>query len=521
MTPAKPTTLEYPAPLPTIPLAAPRTSRPSPLSPPAGSLTIPATPHLARASTNLRRHVLRVALRQGTLLALDVGAILLLDQLVHGTEALPWVAREISTAVGEGRPSLHLSALPTLSGIVLALAIAGNYGAGDRRRDPARLLLGCALGLTLTLWASFWSAPAAAFTQLAVGISLVTVALYLSRSLLDLLVHYTVPTHSAAPRTLLVGPGGECLSLFGRSAFSDEYGFRLVGCIDTTSAPYANLDDLADRLGRELLEHQIDTVVLCGGLSDPAIAHVMRAATIAECELLVTSPTLELAGVHPSLVWRHGQPFIELRAAALRAHQLFAKRALDLVVSSLMLVALAPVMIAVALAVRLDSPGPIVFGQRRLGRHGRVFRCFKFRSMRRDAEEVLRADPALYAEYVRNDYKLAPDRDTRITRVGRFLRRSSLDELPQLWNVLRGEMSLVGPRPIVLDELQHYGREQPLFLSLPPGVTGAWQVNGRSSVAYPDRAAVELEYVRKWNLGSDLRILFQTVPAVFAQRGAH
>ena len=505
---------------PGVPYSLPHGARPSPLSPPAGSVAISATPNLERASTNLRRHVLRVALRQGTLLALDVTAIVVLDLLAHRAILLPWVGPRLAAFLASKLPATPLTDLPVLTGIVVALAITGNYGAGDRRRDPARLFLGCALGLALPFWDTLWNTSLVVLAHHAVGVVLLATALYVTRSLLDLLVHYTVPTQSTAPRTLLVGPGADCLALFGRSAFSDEYGFRLVGCVDTTSAPYANLDDLADRLGRELLEQQIDTVVLCGPLGDATTADVMRAATIAECEMLVTSPTLELAGVHPSLVWRHGQPFIELRGAALRGHQLVAKRLLDIVVGAVALVVFAPVMAAIAVLVRLDSPGPIVFGQRRLGRHGRVFRCYKFRSMRRDAEEVLRAEPALFAEYVRNDYKLPPERDKRITRVGRFLRRTSLDELPQLWNVLRGDMSLVGPRPIVLDELQHYGREQPLFLSLPPGVTGAWQVSGRSSVAYPDRAALELQYVRTWTLGRDRRIRMPTVPAVLAQRGA-
>jgi len=111
--------------------------------------------------------------------------------------------------------------------------------------------------------------------------------------------------------------------------------------------------------------------------------------------------------------------------------------------------------------------------------------------------------------------------DTRITRVGHFLRRASLDELPQLWNVLKGEMSLVGPRPIVPDEIHHYNGEGPLLLSLKPGMTGAWQVSGRSAVAYPERAAMELEYVEGWTLWRDLRILLRTFPAVLAGRGAY
>jgi lipopolysaccharide/colanic/teichoic acid biosynthesis glycosyltransferase len=138
-----------------------------------------------------------------------------------------------------------------------------------------------------------------------------------------------------------------------------------------------------------------------------------------------------------------------------------------------------------------------------------------------DAEERLRANEELYALYVAGDYKLPEDLDNRITRVGRFLRRTSLDELPQLFNVLRGDMSLVGPRPIVPDELRHYPQEGPLLLSLRPGLTGAWQVNGRSTVSYPIRADLELDYVESWSIAKDFKILLQTLPAVIAQKGAH
>jgi lipopolysaccharide/colanic/teichoic acid biosynthesis glycosyltransferase len=127
----------------------------------------------------------------------------------------------------------------------------------------------------------------------------------------------------------------------------------------------------------------------------------------------------------------------------------------------------------------------------------------------------------LFRRYVEHDYKLPSSIDTRITKFGRLLRRTSLDELPQLWNVLRGEMSLVGPRPIVPDEIQHYREHGPLLLSLKPGITGAWQVGGRSAVAYPQRAAVELEYVEGWSLWRDVDILLRTLPAVLASRGAH
>ena len=194
---------------------------------------------------------------------------------------------------------------------------------------------------------------------------------------------------------------------------------------------------------------------------------------------------------------------------------------MDIVGSAVLLIALSPLLAIIAALIVLDSPGPVVFSQRRLGRFGRPIRCFKFRSMFVDAEARLFADPALFRRYVENDYKLPTAIDARVTRIGRFLRRASLDELPQLWNVLKGEMSLVGPRPIVPDEIQHYNGEGPLLLSLKPGMTGQWQVSGRSAVAYPARAAVELEYVEGWSLWRDIGIILRTLPAVLAARGAH
>ena len=141
--------------------------------------------------------------------------------------------------------------------------------------------------------------------------------------------------------------------------------------------------------------------------------------------------------------------------------------------------------------------------------------------MRDGADQELVSDPKLYAEYVSNGYKLPPSRDPRVSGVGRVLRRWSLDELPQLFNVLEGTMSLVGPRPIVPEEITHYGRNAALFLSLKPGMTGMWAVSGRSGVRYPDRVDLELEYVRNWSVFRDLGILARTLPAVLLRRGAY
>jgi exopolysaccharide production protein ExoY len=196
------------------------------------------------------------------------------------------------------------------------------------------------------------------------------------------------------------------------------------------------------------------------------------------------------------------------------------KRDMDIALAAVLLLVAAPVMLIIAAAIRWTSPGAAIFRQVRIGRNARPFRIWKFRTMRGDAEAVLRADAALYAEYVANDYKLPPDRDPRITPLGRWLRRTSLDELPQLINVLRGEMSLVGPRPIVTDEIAHYGDHADTFHAALPGLTGAWQVAGRSDLRYPERCDVELEYVRNWSLARDLMILLATVRLVISGRGA-
>ena len=176
-----------------------------------------------------------------------------------------------------------------------------------------------------------------------------------------------------------------------------------------------------------------------------------------------------------------------------------SKRSLDLAVSLVAATLTSPLMAMLALAIKIESRGPVLFGHVRLGKNGKSFRCLKFRTMREGAQRELYADPELKRRYVQNDYKIPLEDDPRITRVGRFLRRSSLDELPQLFNVLGGSMSLVGPRPIVREELHWYGRRAPLFLAVRPGITGVWQVQGRSRIGYPDRTDVELEGIRDRN----------------------
>ena len=211
-----------------------------------------------------------------------------------------------------------------------------------------------------------------------------------------------------------------------------------------------------------------------------------------------------------------------LAAQSLRGRVL--KRGGDIVFSLLVLSLGAPVFLLLALLVKLSSRGSVFYCQRRIGRGYNGFCCLKFRTMRRDAYRVLAsmldADPGLRAEFER-DHKLK--RDPRITPLGKFLRRSSLDELPQFINVLRGEMSVVGPRPIVWDELRRYGRSMDEVLSVRPGLTGLWQVSGRNNLTYRTRVRLDLTYVRHRSFWLDLGIVLRTIGVVLLpmDRGAY
>lgn len=198
------------------------------------------------------------------------------------------------------------------------------------------------------------------------------------------------------------------------------------------------------------------------------------------------------------------------------------KRALDVIVAGFLLTLSLPFVLVVAIAIKADG-GPVLFRQTRIGRGGRRFYLVKLRTMVEDAEEVLRADPAMRADHVSNCFKLHPELDPRITKVGRFLRSSSLDELPQLVAVIKGEMSMVGPRPVVEPELVEYEKRGALdlYLAVRPGLTGLWQVSGRSALGYSQRVQCDRAYVEGWTLRSDLKILVRTVGVVLRRSGAY
>jgi len=194
------------------------------------------------------------------------------------------------------------------------------------------------------------------------------------------------------------------------------------------------------------------------------------------------------------------------------------KDVLDYILAAVGLALISPLLLILALIVRLDSPGPILYRRRVLGRGGSEFDAFKFRTMFVNGDEILAAYPDLQAR-LQQDGKLKDD--PRVTRSGRWMRRFSLDELPQLFNVLRGQMSLVGPRMISPPELARYGEYAQERLTVKPGLTGLWQVSGRAETAYQDRVRLDIQYIRTWSLWLDLKLLLLTIPAVLKGRGAY
>jgi exopolysaccharide biosynthesis polyprenyl glycosylphosphotransferase len=212
-----------------------------------------------------------------------------------------------------------------------------------------------------------------------------------------------------------------------------------------------------------------------------------------------------------------GLPLLTFSTAPRDEVLLFVRRCADFVLSAALLVVLSPVFAALAALVKLTSPGPVLFRQVRCGLHGRPFTFLKFRSMQLDAEDI-KPQLAPYNEMDGPAFKMT--NDPRVTPIGRWLRRTSLDELPQLWNILKGDMSFVGPRPAVIDEVRQYEPWQRRRLSMPPGLTCLWQVSGRNDLSFEEWMKLDLEYIDNWSLWLDVKIAARTLPAVILGRGA-
>jgi exopolysaccharide biosynthesis polyprenyl glycosylphosphotransferase len=323
-------------------------------------------------------------------------------------------------------------------------------------------------------------------------------------------------------RYAVVGSGPLAREIVRTMGAHPEWGYEFAGFVVDGPAPAAlardkvlgSLDDF-ERLLRSTVLDEVTFVV-----SRERLSAVERMVLACEEQGISTRVCMDLFATRiatRSVEDLDGIPLLTLSTTPSDSLALAAKRAFDLFEAAVALLVLSPIFLVVAVAIRLESPGPIFFRQRRVGVYGREFNLYKFRSMYQDAEarlESLRARNEVSGPV----FKMRDD--PRVTRVGRFIRRASIDELPQFWNVLRGEMSVVGPRPPLPSEVKQYERWQLRRLSVKPGITCTWQVSGRSQISFEQWMELDLRYIDSWSLWQDVKILARTIPAVLTGRGA-
>ena len=475
-----------------------------------------------RAGANLRNHVRRAAVRLAVLIAVDVAALLLMRLIARAVRDGAVLGSTIADALAALMPRGVLHHAPQFAvALFVGLLVTGNYGRGDRRRSPRRLFLGSALGLALPFWTSLWSSNTSIIAgQYLILTGVVWLTLLVDRRVIDRLVEPYLHRWRPPARTLLVGPAEACRQAAGTEAFNGAGEYQPLGFADVHVPPAPDALGHVNDVARLLHETDAETVVVCGDVPDSAFREVVEIGLGAKCHVVAVPRSLELPTrpTAPVITWVRGQPFIEIARPVVQAPALFVKRVVDLLAASAGLVILSPLFALIAILIKLDSSGAVFFASRRWGQGGKRIGIWKFRTMVDGADLLLERDPTLLAEYIKG-VKLRDD--PRVTRVGRWLRRWSLDELPQLFNVLEGTMSLVGPRPKLVEEEERYGPLFPVVLAVPPGMTGLWQVSGRNNRTYDERIALDVQYVQRCSLWLDFSIMFQTIPVVLRGDGAH
>jgi exopolysaccharide biosynthesis polyprenyl glycosylphosphotransferase len=384
-----------------------------------------------------------------------------------------------------------------------------------------RIILAVSIGIGGVLGVAFWSKTD--FSRLWLGLSwaFAIVAALGSRRLWHKRIGRGRKDGTLAFATLVVGTNAEARHLVELMQLP-SFGFRPLGMVSTqgTEPPpdfpvlgtVAELRDVIREVGAECV------FVAASALSDREMGYVAKAVRLEGVEVRITATLPEVLSSRVAVQSLGGVMALSLRPVRLTGTQALVKRVFDVVVASAGIVILSPVWIALALAVRVSSSGPVLYRQVRVGQRGRPFTMVKFRTMRVGADAQVED---LRARHGVDDlmFKLADD--PRVTPVGRFMRRWSVDELPQLLNVVAGQMSLVGPRPPLPAEVTRYEEWQFDRLEVPPGISGLWQVSGRSDLSFDDCVRLDLFYVENWSLAYDLYILAKTVPVLLSRRGAY
>jgi exopolysaccharide biosynthesis polyprenyl glycosylphosphotransferase len=433
-----------------------------------------------------------------------------------------------------GIPPADALALGAMCAIVLPglAVICGLYAAGDLRTwasgvpDIERLVF-AAIALSWPLYAAAGMLEVQGPSSVAIVAALMALALMLAgRAGARALVHRA---EHLRERTAIVGSGMVAAQMVRNLRRRRELGLVPVGIVDDAVHHHGDINDLdglahfgaIDELSDILRRHAVDRVIIAFTRgSHQQLLQGIRACRDNNVPVHVVPRLFEFLDGARALDHVGGLPILSLGVPGLNRVSRAAKRGLDIAVSGLLVVVLSPLLLAIAVAIKVESRGPVLFRQPREGRGKTTFDLLKFRSMHAGADE--RKPELLHDSDVRDGVMFKMHQDPRVTRVGRLLRRFSLDELPQLWHVLRGQMSLVGPRPLILSETQRLVEEWHLRRhDLRPGMTGPWQIYGRSDIPFQDMVRFDYQYVAGWSLARDIEILLATVPAVLSGRGAY
>lgn len=413
--------------------------------------------------------------------------------------------------------------------LVISYAFQGLYDFEKRRSwfDEAQALVsGTATGLFLMVAIFFFYRPYFySRLMLIYAFALIVILLSLLRVVRNIVLDYLRKRGIGVTRVLIVGAGDIGRRVMRNILAQPNLGYHVVGFVDDDPEKgysyigrFKGLGSI-DRLPRIIQEESVDEVII----TLPWMYHRKIMSVMAQCErqnvrAKIVPDLFQMSLSHMMVDDLSGVPLISVREITFRRGEKIIKRAMDVLGAVVGLVLLSPLMLLIAIAIKLDSPGPVLFKQVRVGKNGKEFVMYKFRSMREGAEE----EQERLRELNEADGPIFKLRDDpRCTRVGRILRRLSLDELPQLYNVLRGEMSLVGPRPPLPSEVAQYKEWHRKRLAVSPGMTGLWQVSGRSQLSFDEMVLLDLYYIENWSPMMDIRILLRTIPKVILGDGAY
>jgi exopolysaccharide biosynthesis polyprenyl glycosylphosphotransferase len=398
--------------------------------------------------------------------------------------------------------------------------------------EYSKVFHACSVGMMMVVTATFFQPSFIISRGWLVSAWILTIVLTcLIRFLIRRVVYALRRRGAFSIPVLVVGTNGECGQLADQLAADTSAGYRVVGIVKM-NALQEDIGTPAGESGAQVLggiadlvsiirRHGVRDVIVADSQiqKDQLLAIFERIQPFEHVEMHLSTGLYEVLATGVDLKVASAVPLVRINRLRLRPSQAVIKAAFEWLLAAAVVTLGAPVFLAIAAAVRLTSPGPILHRRRVLGVGGREFDAFKFRTMRIDGDRVLDAVPGL-REQLQKEGKLKDD--PRITSIGQFLRRYSLDELPQLFNVLRGEMSLVGPRMITAAEAAQYGAHRANLLTVRPGLTGLWQVSGRSELNYAQRVRLDMHYIRHYSIWRDMQILFfQTPGAVLRGRGAY